>query len=50
MGNKAIYENWIEGDGLKQVCEWARHGLSDKQIANNIGVMTVAYTPLLVTC
>ena len=43
MRNKAIYKNWIEGEGLKQVCEWARRGLSDKQIAKNIGVMTVAY-------
>ena len=43
MGNKTIYKNWIEGEGLKQVCEWARQGLSDKQIAKNVGVTTVAY-------
>ncbi|MBQ4403489.1 MAG: helix-turn-helix domain-containing protein [Selenomonadaceae bacterium] len=43
MRNKAIYKNWIAGDGLERVREWARQGLTDKQIAKNIGVTTVAY-------
>ena len=43
MKNKAIYKNWIDGKGLEQVCGWARHGLSDKQIAKNIGVTVVAF-------
>lgn len=38
MKNKAVYKKWIEGDGLEQVCEWARFGMSDKQIAKNMGV------------
>lgn len=42
MRNKTVYKNWIEGEGLKRVCEWARSGLSDKQIAKNIGVTTVS--------
>ena len=43
MRNKAIYKNWIEGEGFDKVCEWARQGLSDKQIAKNIGITTVAF-------
>lgn len=42
MKSKAVYKNWIEGAGLEKVCEWANHGLSDKQIAKNIGVTTVS--------
>lgn len=41
MGNKAVYDKWIEGEGLEQICEWARYGMSDKQIAKNIGITTV---------
>lgn len=43
MRNKAIYKNWVEGEGLARICEWARQGLSDKQIAKNIGVTVVAF-------
>lgn len=43
MKNKAVYKNWIEGEGLARICEWARQGLSDKQIAKNIGVTVVAF-------
>lgn len=38
MSNKAIYRKWIEGDGLAQICEWARFGMTDKQIAKRIGI------------
>ena len=40
MANKVVYGKWIEGAGLEQICEWARYGMSDKQIAKNIGVTT----------
>ena len=41
MKTKAIYSKWIEGDGLEKICEWARYGMSDKQLAKNIGITTV---------
>lgn len=43
MKSKAVYKNWVEGEGLERICEWARRGLSDKQIAKNIGVTVVAF-------
>lgn len=43
MKSKTVYKDWIDGNGLEQVCEWARCGLTDKQIAKNIGVTTVAF-------
>ena len=43
MRNKAVYKNWVEGEGLARIREWARQGLSDKQIAKNIGVTVVAF-------
>ena len=41
MKNNCVYKDWIEGEGLKKICEWARLGLSDKQLAKNIGITTV---------
>ncbi len=41
MKSKSVYKNWINGEGLGKICEWARHGLTDKQIAKNVGVTTV---------
>ena len=35
---KGKYKEWITGDGLLRLEGWARDGLTDKQIANNIGV------------
>lgn len=32
------YQDWIAGDGLLRVAAWARDGLTDKEIAGNIGV------------
>lgn len=29
---------WVEGEGLKTVCDWVRHGLTDIQVATNIGI------------
>lgn len=41
MKNKSLYQNWVEGDGLEQICQWVRLGMTDKQIAQNIGITTV---------
>lgn len=34
----AKYQKWIEGDGLTLLEGWARDGLTDKQIAGNMGI------------
>lgn len=43
MKNKHDYKDWVEGAGLEKICEWSRHGLSDRQIAKNIGVTTMTF-------
>lgn len=35
---KGKYEKWLEPEGLLLLEAWARDGLTDEQIANNIGV------------
>ena len=35
---KGKYEKWLEPDGLLLLEAWARDGLTDKQIAHNIGI------------
>lgn len=35
---KGIYNDWIKGDGLIKIKGWARKGLSNVQIAQNIGI------------
>lgn len=35
---KGLYKEWTEGDGLIKVQGWARKGLSNDQIAENIGI------------
>lgn len=37
-GRKGRYEEWLTEDGLMQVEGWARDGLTDAQIAHNIGI------------
>lgn len=37
-GRKGLYHDWIEGDGLIKLEAWARDGLTDEQIAHNIGI------------
>lgn len=32
------YEKWLTEDGLLQISAWARDGLTDDQIANNMGI------------
>lgn len=35
---KGMYQDWIQGDNLLLVASWARNGLTDQQIAHNIGI------------
>ena len=41
---KGKYEKWLKEDNLLLLEGWARDGLTDEQIAKNIG--TVSYTHL----
>lgn len=40
----AKYQEWLTEDGLKVIESWARDGLTDKQIAANIGVAERTFT------
>lgn len=40
MARKGKYEYWISDDGLTLLEGWARDGLTDEQIAHNIGIRT----------
>lgn len=42
-GKKGKHDDWIKGEGLKTICEWAQHRLDDKQIADNMGVSKPAF-------
>lgn len=35
--------DWVEGEGLEKICEWARHGLTDTQIVENMGVNRASF-------
>lgn len=35
---KGKYEYWLTDEGLLQIGAWARNGLTDEQIAHNIGI------------
>lgn len=35
---KGKYEKWLEPDGLQLLGAWARDGLTDEQIAKNMGI------------
>lgn len=35
---KGKYQEWLEPEGLLKLESWARNGLTDKQIARNIGI------------
>ena len=41
---KGKYEEWLTDDGLLRIEGWARDGLSDKQIAKNIGISERSFT------
>ncbi len=43
MARKGLYNDWIQGKGLENVCMWARLGLTDKQICHNMGVSQQTY-------
>ena len=43
IGRKGKYEEWLTPDGLLRVQGWARDGLTDEQIASNMGVGTSAF-------
>ena len=38
MARKGKYEEWITPEGLLKIEGWARDGLTDEQIASNIGI------------
>ena len=37
---KGKYQQWLEPEGLTLLEGWARDGLTDEQIAGNIGINT----------
>lgn len=37
-GRKGLYKEWLEADNLILLEGWARDGLTDEQIAHNIGI------------
>ncbi len=37
-GRKGKYHDWITEEGLLKIEGWARDGLTDEQIAHNIGI------------
>lgn len=37
-GRKGKYHDWITDDGLTKLEAWARDGLTDEQVAKNIGI------------
>lgn len=37
---KGKYQDWLTHEGLTKLEGWARDGLTDEQIANNIGIGT----------
>ena len=44
IGRKGVYDEWLKPDGLLQIQGWARDGLTDEQIAHNIGVAERTFT------
>ena len=35
---KGKFEKWLAADGISKICEWAKAGLTDDQIAHNMGI------------
>jgi hypothetical protein len=44
IGRKGKYEEWLTPDGLTRLTGWARDGLTNIQIAQNIGISERAFT------
>lgn len=42
-GRPSKRDEWVKGDGLIKIEGWARAGLTDKQIAKNIGVTEITF-------
>jgi hypothetical protein len=38
IGRKGTYDEWLTEDGLLQIQGWARDGLTEEQIAHNMGI------------
>ena len=38
MGRASTANMWMNGANLEKVCEWVSNGLSDKQLARNMGI------------
>ena len=38
VGRKGKYEEWLTDDGLFKIAGWAKRGLTDAQIAHNMGI------------
>ena len=43
MSNGGGYDVWTSGKGLERICQWAQLGLTDEEIASNIGVTVATY-------
>jgi len=44
IGRKGKYEEWLTPDGLTRLTGWARDGLTNVQIAENMGVAERTFT------
>lgn len=44
IGRKGNFEEWLTADGLAQIEGWAREGLTDEQIAHNMGSAERTFT------
>lgn len=44
IGRKGNYEEWLTADGLARIEGWAREGLTDEQIAHNMGSAERTFT------
>ena len=44
IGRKGRYEEWLTPDGLTRLTGWARDGLTNVQIAENMGVAERTFT------
>ena len=38
IGRKGVWDEWLTDDGLLQIQGWARDGLTEEQIAHNMGI------------
>lgn len=38
MAQRNKYEQWIDQDGILKIQDWARTGLTEQQIAHNMGI------------